>query len=121
MAAVATAVPEQAEAPTTIPAEEPTAVPIPEPVEAAHTEHTAVPDPTDPVEEAAPRFGLLRFRDSDTALAGSFQLLMENVPPAAGILIFLPNQTDPLFFWTISPHQSFTRYQAGGMLRRTSA
>ncbi len=77
-----TAVPEQAEAPTTVPAEEPTAVPTPEPVEAAHGEHTAVSDPADPVEEAAPRFGLLRLRDSDTALAGSFQLLMENVPPA---------------------------------------
>jgi plastocyanin len=77
-----TAVPEQAEVPTTVPAEEPTAVPTPEPVEAAHGEHTAVSDPADPVEEAAPRFGLLRFRDSDTALAGSFQLLMENVPPA---------------------------------------
>ena len=91
--------PEVAE--TAVPAE--TAAEPTEPV--AQAEATAVPTdaptdtpPADTAEEAAPtavpvveaepaaqRFGILRFRDSDTTQAGNFQLLLEGIaPPAAG-------------------------------------
>ncbi|MCL4261988.1 MAG: hypothetical protein KJ069_02175 [Anaerolineae bacterium] len=86
----ATAVPEVAEvAPTDAPTAEPTdAAPTeaPKPKEstvAPTTDHTAE-HTAEPVvaEETAPRFGLVRFRDNDAALSGSFQLLLENVPAA---------------------------------------
>ena len=69
--------------PTDVPVE-PTAVPA-EPTDAPKAEPTTVPTAVPVIEEpAAPRFGILRFRDSDTTQAGSFQLLMEDVaqPPA---------------------------------------
>jgi plastocyanin len=66
----------EAVSPTEI-AVEPTAVPV-EPTEAP-TEPTAAPTQTEP---APQRFGILRFRDSEGARAGSFQLLMEGVAPA---------------------------------------
>lgn len=68
---------EPTEAPTE-PAPEPTEPPTAEPTESA--EPTAEPTAQEP---AAPRLGLLRFRDSETARSGSFQLLMEGVssPP----------------------------------------
>ncbi|MBK8903320.1 MAG: hypothetical protein IPM53_19205 [Anaerolineaceae bacterium] len=75
-----TAVPQLAEQPTTAPTDVPPAEP-----EAAQPEPTAAPTATAvPTAEPAPqRFGILRFRDSDTTTAGSFQLLLEGVaaPP----------------------------------------
>lgn len=68
------------DAPTAVPAE-PTAVPTaesqadPTPVPTA----TAAPTVTQPAPE---RQGILRFRDSDSARAGSYQLLLEGVAPA---------------------------------------
>lgn len=72
------------EAPTAPPAEpteEPTE-PAPEPTEPPTAEPTAEPtvEPT-AAEPAAPRLGLLRFRDSEDARSGSYQLLMEGVSP----------------------------------------
>lgn len=84
----ATAVPAVAEAaPTDVPTAVPTAVPptaAPKPKENTATPTTDHNHAVEPVvaEETAPRFGLVRFRDNDTALSGSFQLLLENVPAA---------------------------------------
>ncbi|MCB9006495.1 MAG: cupredoxin domain-containing protein [Ardenticatenaceae bacterium] len=79
-----TAVPEQVDAPADDAAEvvevaEPTAVPTVPPAQSDEpaAQPTAVP--------TAERFGILRFRDSDSTSAGSFQLLLENIaPPPAG-------------------------------------
>ncbi|MCA9953438.1 MAG: hypothetical protein KC434_01870, partial [Anaerolineales bacterium] len=80
-----TAVPQVAAVDPTIPPAEATAVPteVPQANPTLPPTETAVP-----VVEASPapqRFGILRFRDSDTTPAGSFQLLLEGIAaPAAG-------------------------------------
>ena len=86
----ATAVPEAAATATDAPTEAATAVatdPPAEPTEAPTAEPTpeATAEPTAvPVVEAAPeRLGIVRFRDSDSARAGNFQLLLEGISPAA--------------------------------------
>lgn len=83
---VETAVPELAEQPTTAPTDVPPTEPAAVEPEAAQPEPTAAPTETAaPTAEPAPqRFGILRFRDSDTVAAGSFQLLLEGVaaPPS---------------------------------------
>lgn len=88
--AAPTAAPEVAAAPTdttappTETAEPPTAVPTDPPVEEHPTEEHPTEEPTAvPAADPAPeRSGLLRFRDSDTAPAGSIQLLMEGIAAA---------------------------------------
>lgn len=84
-----TAVAEVAVAPTEPPTDVPTAVPTEppaEPTEPPPAEPTEEPteEPTAvPTAEPAPeRLGILRFRDSDTARAANFQLLLENISPA---------------------------------------
>ena len=79
-----TAVPEvtegvnEAEAATAVPTE-----PAAEPTDAPKVAPTAEPTAVPVVAEDAPeRFGILRFRDSETTPSGSFQLLMEGIAPA---------------------------------------
>lgn len=68
--------------PTAEIAESPTEPPA-EPTDTPPAEPTDAPTAEPAVEEPAPeRLGLLRFRDSDDARAGSFRLLMEGVSPA---------------------------------------
>lgn len=93
--AAPTAVPEAAgaveEAPTTPPTAVPTTAPAAPVAEATEAQPaptappTALPTATAVPQPEAVRAGLVRFRDSDAASAGSFQLLMEGIaPPAAG-------------------------------------
>lgn len=84
----APAVEEQAtEIPTEAPAEaEPTEAPTepaPEPTDEPTAEPTEEPTVEPTAEQpAAPRLGLLRYRDSEEARSGSYQLLMEGVSAA---------------------------------------
>ncbi|WP_420645023.1 cupredoxin domain-containing protein [Candidatus Leptofilum sp.] len=82
----ATAVPQEAAVNPTTPPTEPTAVPTELPAAADPTlPPTATAVPVVEAEPAPQRFGVLRFRDSDSAPAGSFQLLLEGITaPAAG-------------------------------------
>lgn len=86
----ATAVPEVAATSTEAPAEEPTVAPTEPPAEATEVpteeptlEATAEPTAVPVAEPAAERLGILRFRDSEGARAGNFQLLLEGISPAA--------------------------------------
>jgi plastocyanin len=75
---------------TEAPTEEPTAVPTETPVEAteaptAEPTAAATEEPTaEPVAEPAPaRVGIVRFRDSEGVRSGNFELLLEEISPAA--------------------------------------
>ena len=83
-----TAVPEVTEPETETPAETPAEeaavdAPAEEAVAEAPTDEPAAePTAVPPAEPAADRFGIVRFRDSDTFNSGGFQLLLEGVAPA---------------------------------------